>query len=365
MKSKLLSITKILPLLIFSGCSSVTDYVENLTSPERKDLLVYKTNKVYEDTQFDLIVPPDLINPISRDTLEIPGYGDDEGMEIFTVDTKLDGISILRSGRDSFINLNTNDKEYVWKKLADFWLAEGFRLTKKDYMLGIMKTGFLENLSEAQLGTVQRIVGRYVPLLVAPETRDSYSTRVLLKDDSLNILITHYGKEYMSDGDTEFRWQNRARDPEFENEMISRLYIYLGGEEAKSKGYSIVKSTGIRSKATMSVDENGFHTLYINDIYARVWPAVLKSLDTYGINVLSAKEEDGFIKVSVQEGEVNDPSILDYLSFWKSAENIDSFNIVLVTSQEGTLIEIQNDMFANITTTATEEVIRALYSDLR
>ena len=120
-----------------------------------------------------------------------------------------------------------------------------------------MKTGFLENLSEAQLGTVQRIVGRYVPLLVAPETRDSYSTRVLLKDDSLNILITHYGKEYMSDGDTEFRWQNRARDPEFENEMISRLYIYLGGEEAKSKGYSVIKSTGIRSKASMSVDENG------------------------------------------------------------------------------------------------------------
>ena len=69
--------------------------------------------------------------------------------------------------------------------------------------------------------------------------------------------------------------------------------------------------------------------------------------------------------MSVQEGEVNDPSILDYLSFWKSSENIDSFNIVLVTSQEGTLIEIQNDMFTNITTTATEEVIRALYSDLR
>ena len=225
-------------------------------------------------------------------------------MEVFTVDTKLDGISILRSGRDSFISLKTNDKDYVWKKLSDFWLAEGFRLTKKDYTLGIMKTGFLENLSEAQLGTVQRIVGRYVPLLVAPETRDSYSTRVLLKDDSLDILITHYGKEYMSDGDTEFRWQNRARDPEFESEMISRLYIYLGGEEAKSKGYSVIKSTGFRSKASISIDENGMHTLYINDIYARVWPAVIKSLDTYGINILSTKEEDGLIKVSVRGSEV-------------------------------------------------------------
>ena len=365
MKSKLLPITIILPLLVFSGCSPVAEYIDNLTSPERKDLLVYKTSKSYDDTQFDLIVPPDLINPGSSDTLEIPGYDGDKGMEVFTVDTKLDGISILRSGRDSFISLNTDNKEYVWKKLSDFWLAEGFRLTKKDYTLGIMKTGFLENLSEAQLGTVQRMIGRYVPLLVAPETRDSYSTRVLLKDDSLDILITHYGKEYMSDGDTEFRWQNRVRDPEFESEMISRLYIYLGGEEAKSKGYSVIKSTGLRSKASMSIDENGFHTLYINDIYARVWPAVVKSLDTYGINILSTKEEDGLIRVSVEEDKASDSSILNYLAFWKSSENINSFNIVLVTSQEGTLIEIQNDMFTNITNTATEEVIRALYADLR
>jgi uncharacterized lipoprotein len=151
MKSKLLPITIILPLLVFSGCSPVAEYIDNLTSPERKDLVVYKTSKSYDDTQFDLMVPPDLINPDSSDILEIPGYDGDKGMEVFTVDTKLDGISILRSGRDSFISLNTNNKEYVWKKLSDFWLAEGFRLTKKDYTLGIMKTGFLENLSEALL----------------------------------------------------------------------------------------------------------------------------------------------------------------------------------------------------------------------
>jgi hypothetical protein len=91
----------------------------------------------------------------------------------------------------------------------------------------------------------------------------------------------------------------------------------------------------------------------------------MKSLDTYGINILSTKEEDGLIRVSVEEDKASDSSILNYLAFWKSSENINSFNIVLVTSQEGTLIEIQNDMFTNITNTATEEVIRALYADLR
>jgi outer membrane protein assembly factor BamC len=169
----------------------------------------------------------------------------------------------------------------------------------------------------------------------------------------------------MSDGDTEFRWQNRARDPEFESEMISRLYIYLGGDEAKSKGYAVIKSTGIRSKARLSIDENGFHTLYVNDIYERVWPAIIKSLDTYGINILDSNQEGGVITVSIGGEDSNESSMLDYLTFWKSSPKVNSFNIVFVTKQDGTTIEIQNNMFANITNTATEEVIRALYTDLR
>ena len=34
----------------------------------------------------------------------------------------------------------------------------------------------------------------------------------------------------MSDGDVEFRWQNRLRDPEIESEMLARLYIFRGEE---------------------------------------------------------------------------------------------------------------------------------------
>ena len=39
--------------------------------------------------------------------------------------------------------------------------------------------------------------------------------------------------------------------------------------------------------------------------------------------------------------------------------------ISLISNQEGTLIEIQNNANLNFTNTATEEVIRALYADLR
>ena len=360
-----LNIYTITLTLFLTGCSGLTDYFQNIVSEDREDLVVYKTNKQYEDTQFDLLIPPDLITPSSNNVLEIPDYEGEKGIEVFTVDTALDNIKIIRSGRDSFLEVKGNDKKLIWTKLINFWRSEGFRIEQQDYTLGSMRTGFLENLSEAQLGTIQRYVGRYIPLLVSPETRDSYSSRIIVNDDSTNILVTHYGKEFMSDGDTEFRWQNRPRDQEFESEMISRLFIYLGGEEAQAKGYSLVKSTGLRNKASMNIDENGFHTLYIDDIYERVWPAIIKSLDTYGIQIISAKEENGVINVSVSEQESTDSSFLSSLNFWKSTEDTDTFNIVLLSDQEGTVIEVQNAAYLNFTNTATEEVMRALYADLR
>ena len=365
MNMRILNLLLPMSAFLLTGCSSLSGYFNNLTSDGREDLIVYKTDKPYEDTQFDLIVPPDLITPNSIDMLEIPDYVGEKGIDVFTVDTQLDNIKIIRSGRDSFLSLNNTDKKIIWSKLSDFWRSEGFRLVQKDYTLGSMRTSFLENLSEAQLGTVQRYVGRYIPLLVSPETRDSYSTRVIINDESTNILITHYGKEFMSDGDTEFRWQNRPRDPEFESEMISRLFIYLGGEEAQSKGYSIVKSTGVRNKASINIDEDGLHTLFINDIYERVWPEVITSLDTYGIKILFANEDNGTINVSISEQEPSDSSFLSSLAFWKTSKNVDTFNIVLISNQDGTLIEIQNDASLNFTNSATEEVIRALYASLR
>jgi len=56
---------------------------------------------------------------------------------------------------------------------------------------------------------------------------------------------------------------------------------------------------------------------------------------------------------------------LSSLAFWKTSKNVDTFNIVLISNQDGTLIEIQNDASLNFTNSATEEVIRALYASLR
>ena len=71
---------------LLGGCTNMSDYLGNIISEDREDLVVYKTGKAYEDTQYDLIIPPDLITPNATNNLEIPEYLGEEGMEIFNVD---------------------------------------------------------------------------------------------------------------------------------------------------------------------------------------------------------------------------------------------------------------------------------------
>ena len=103
MNLKFIKYTIFFLCLSLIGCSSFGEYIANITSDEREEVVVYKRNTSYEDTQFDLEVPPDLINPSTIDILEIPEYAGKKGIEVFTTDTKWDGIKIVRQGRDSFL----------------------------------------------------------------------------------------------------------------------------------------------------------------------------------------------------------------------------------------------------------------------
>ena len=253
----------------------------------------------------------------------------------------------------------------MWNRIKSFWLEEGFQLLSEDLTISSMRTNYLENLSEVQLGAIQRVVGRYVPLLVSPETRDSYKTRLIKKDNGFDIVVSHYGKEFMSDGDSEFRWQNRPRDNEFQNEMISRMYIYLGGNEAKNSGYIIAKTTGIRNTVSIYTDEQGLQTLYVPDIYERVYPSIVSSLDILGVKIIEKNQSSGSIKISLDEKTQESKGFLAKI-FGDNSSQV--MNIKVITggdNGESTFITIEDNSFVHIQTLASDEVFRGLYVKLK
>ena len=354
-------------LLLFSlsGCSGMTDYVKNIISDPRNEKLVYKTDEDYSSSQIDLVIPPNLNRPKTIDALMLPEVIDNDSDKLFTIDTKLEGIKIYKQGQDMFLSVETQDKLILWNRIKSFWLEEGFQLLSEDLTISSMKTNYLENLSEVQLGAIQRVVGRYVPLLVSPETRDSYKTRIIKKDNGFDIVVSHYGKEFMSDGDSEFRWQNRPRDNEFQNEMISRMYIYLGGNEAKNSGYIIAKTTGIRNTVSIYTDEQGLQTLYIPDIYERVYPSIVSSLDILGVKILDNNQSNGLIKISMDDKAEESKGFLAKMFSDNSSQVM---NIKVTTggdNGESTLVIIEDNSFVQIQTLASDEILRGLYVKLR
>ena len=354
-------------LLLFSlsGCSGMTDYVKNIISDPRNEKLVYKTDEDYSSSQIDLVIPPNLNRPKTIDALMLPEVIDNDSDKLFTIDTKLEGIKIYKQGQDMFLSVETQNKLILWNRIKSFWLEEGFQLLSEDLTISSMKTNYLENLSEVQLGAIQRVVGRYVPLLVSPETRDSYKTRIIKKDNGFDIVVSHYGKEFMSDGDSEFRWQNRPRDNEFQNEMISRMYIYLGGNEAKNSGYIIAKTTGIRNTVSIYTDEQGLQTLYIPDIYERVYPSIVSSLDILGVKILDNNQSNGLIKISMDDKAEESKGFLAKMFSDNSSQVM---NIKVTTggdNGESTLVIIEDNSFVHLQTLASDEILRGLYVKLR
>ena len=352
-------------VLTLTGCAGMSDYVKNVISDPRNEKLVYKTDEDYSSGQIDLIIPPNLSQPNTTSSLSLPEVIDNDSSKLFTIDTKLEGIKLFKQGQDMFLSVQTEDKILLWERIKSFWLEEGFQILSEDLTISSMRTNYLENLSEVQLGIIQRYVGRYVPLLVSPETRDSYKTRIVKKENGFDVLISHYGKEFMSDGDTEFRWQNRPRDKEFQNEMISRMYIYLGGEEAKNSGYIVARTTGIRKTVSIYTDEKGLQTLFVPDIYERVFPSVVSSLDILGVKIIEKDQTSGLIKVSLDDKEKEAKGFLSSLFGSDSSEVMNIKVDAGGETGESTLITIEDDIFNQIQSLASDEVLRGLYVKLR
>ena len=352
-------------VLTLTGCAGMSDYVKNVISDPRNEKLVYKTDEDYSSGQIDLVIPPNLTQPNTIDALSLPEVIDNDSSKLFTIDTKLEGIKLFKQGQDMFLSVQTEDKILLWDKIKSFWLEEGFQILSEDLTISSMRTNYLENLSEVQLGVIQRYVGRYVPLLVSPETRDSYKTRIVKKENGFDVVISHYGKEFMSDGDTEFKWQNRPRDKEFQNEMISRMYIYLGGDEAKNSGYIVARTTGIRKTVSIYTDEKGLQTLFVPDIYERVFPSVVSSLDILGVKIIEKDQTSGLIKVSLDDKEKEAKGFLSSLFGSDSSEVMNIKVDAGGETGESTLITIEDDIFNQIQSLASDEVLRGLYVKLR
>ncbi len=216
-----------------SGCSSTSDnginYRESVITPT-------------------LEMPPDLVTPAADRNLELPGskVGKPANSGRF-VETgnlnatartlpKIDGIRIHREGGVYWLSVKRPAGE-LYPQVKNFWAEQGFRLVKDEPLLGIQETEWL-SLKAGNDSFFASIMAS----MRAAEARDQYLTRI--EADGKNgarIFIAHRGQELVIDEKADaldnFRlkegWQFVPTDSAKEVEMLSRLMVFLGAQDAQ------------------------------------------------------------------------------------------------------------------------------------
>ena len=144
-----------------------------------------------------------------------------------------------------------------------------------------METDWAENRANLPQTGLRKLLGRALDTVYDSGMRDMFRTRVEKVNGGVEIYISHRGMEevYTSTNKDSTIWQPRAADPELEVELLRRLMVALGTNEADAKA-ALQNSTNTLKGASIQGDQ-----LIVNDSMENAWRRVGQVLDRAGLSV--------------------------------------------------------------------------------
>jgi len=365
------SIGPVAPLLLaflIGGCSSGMD-------------------QRYLDTSLGdrLELPPNLIETAPESSFDLPdtiNVDGNTGRGQRPVLARVDSVKLQGSGDLYWLDIEDPVAD-LYRLVKSFWASEGYRLVVDEPAIGIMQTEWIYK----EEGAERKPDNWFMALFSSSDlsaTQDQFRTRIERGPDGKNrIFITHRGTEYQhvldskaqererdTGKDTANDWRIRQSDPELEVEMLSRLMIYLGLQQADVDQQ--VSDVGLfEPRAFMQMDsEEKSPYLLIKDPYQIAWNRVLHYLEQMNFEVQSQEFHSGFsgegviyIKTLVKEN----PDEGGFFSFQSIPETRER-QLILVLSEEShdiTRVNIENDKGEIDTTPAGAELLRLLYQRIK
>lgn len=199
------------------------------------------------------------------------------------------GAPVLVAAQDMFIERAGNTRwlvvkrpaETLWPSIQSFWEQTGFTLRVNQPNIGIMETDWAENRANLPATGLRKVLGKALDAIYDSGTRDMYRTRVEKVSGGVEIYISHRGMEevYTSSSKESTVWQPRAEDPELEVELLRRLMVALGTNDAAAKA-AVQNATDTTKSARIDGD-----TLIVNDSVENSWRRVSQVLDRVGLSI--------------------------------------------------------------------------------
>lgn len=304
----------LLVLSSLAACSTVDDLLES-----RK--IDYKSASKQKLPELD--IPPDLTLPSRDDRFAVPdsqgkgsatlsAYEADraatpvkavQGTEVLP---SVDKMRIERSGTQRWLVVpGAPDK--VWPAVKEFWQDVGFLVNVELPDAGVMETDWAENRANLKGDMLRNLVGKILDQVYSTPERDKFRTRLEpgAESGTTEIYISHRGvmEVYVRERSDETVWQPRPSDPELEAEMLRRLMVRLGADEARAKTMVAASAPQTDRAQMRAIDKSG--SLDVLEPFDRAWRRVGLALDRIGFTVEDRDRSQGLYFVRYVDPEAD------------------------------------------------------------
>ncbi|MDR0564331.1 MAG: outer membrane protein assembly factor BamC [Azoarcus sp.] len=295
-------------LLALTACST-----EDILESKRIDYKKARPTSTLE-------VPPDLTAPRAEERYAVPDTGT-KGAATFSdytadrssspapgstgVLTNPGSMRIERAGSQRWLVV-PGTAEAIWPQVRDFWLELGFILNIDNSEIGVLETDWRENRANISERGLRKIIGKVADGLYSTPERDKFRTRIERGEGgTVEIYVSHRGmmEIYPNESKDATIWQPRPADPELEAEMLRRLMVKLGVEEARAKTV-IAQAPKATDRAQIQVTE-GEAVLQVEETFDRAWRRVGLALDRVSFTVEDRDRAKGLYFVRYVDPEID------------------------------------------------------------
>lgn len=267
-----------------------------------------------------LEVPPDLTRPSADDRYVVPDARKGSAtFSTYSMDRELrpgtaaaaSGVlpeqsdaRVERAGTQRWLVVK-GDPANVWPVVKDFWQEVGFIVNVETPEAGVMETDWAENRAKVPDGFLRNTLGKLLDSVYSTSERDKFRTRLErgAQAGTTEIYISHRGMEevYTAEGKEQTRWHPRKPDPDLEAEMLRRLMLRFGVQEARAKQQ--IASAAEAPRATLASQSGGILT--VNEQFDRAWRRVGLALDRVGFTVEDRDRSKGIYFVRYIDPETD------------------------------------------------------------
>lgn len=300
-----------------------------------------------------LEVPPDLAKPRVDDRFNMPGnvvsVKDLNNPGTATASNlgalpKFSNITVERAGAERWLVVDAKPDQ-LWFSLKDFWQELGFIINIDDPQVGVLETDWAENRAKIKDDPIRGLIGSALDSVYSTDERDKFRTRIETRaDGKTEIYISHRGmyETYTEERSNKTMWQPRPSDTGLEAEMLTRLMVRLGTDDASART-RVANSQASAERAKLA---NG--GIQNAEDFDRTWRRVGLVLDRTGFTVVDRDRKQGLYYVSYAEVEdptKNDEGFLSKLAFWsdkKEKQKIEAvqYRVGLRPQNGGTFIQV-------------------------